>query len=130
MVVGANSRLCPWGSIPLPGTMRTTKIALSALLIALSICILPAISDGVVEELAEMPAYAGCIGRKPAKTKFAPPIICYGDVADRIELDYTLSTSEREDIEDGAVVVTANPDETRCMWSYLGTSYDEPLCWK
>lgn len=110
--------------------MKTAKITLAVLVLLLTFCILPAISDGVVEELAEMPAYAGCVGRKPATAKYAPPIICYGDVADRIELDYTLSTTEREDIEDGAVAVTVNPDETRCMWSYLGTSYDEPLCWK
>lgn len=110
--------------------MRTTKIALVALFVALSICILPAVSDGVVEDLGHPPAYSGCIGRKPGKVKFAPSAICYGDVADRIELDYALSIAERQDIEDGATAVTLNSTQTRCTWTYLGTSYDEPLCWK
>ena len=110
--------------------MRTTKITLAVLLLLITFCILPAVSDGVVEELGKAPAYAGCIGRKPAKTKFALPIICYGDVANRIELDYVLSATQREDIEDGAIAVTVNAIQTRCTWVYLGTSYDEPLCWK
>ena len=127
---GQTRALTLGGSIPLPGTMRTTKITLAVLLLLITFCILPAVSDGVVEELGEAPAYAGCIGRKPAKIKNSPPIICYGDVANRIELDYVLSATQRQDIEDGAIVVAVNAAQSRCTWVYLGTAYDEPLCWK